>query len=182
VAHIVTVRDWTPRIHPDAFVAPTAVVIGNVVVEAGANIWFGAVLRGDQNVIRIGERASIQDNAVLHCNEPNATIIGRDVIVGHGAVMEGCRLEDFAYVGMNAVVLDGCVMEEGALLAAGGVLKDGDRIPAWTLAAGVPAKPRKRLEGAILEEVRGGGSRVYQKLMKLYEDLGVPLSGESGSS
>ena len=97
--------------------------------------------------------------------------------MGHGAVMEGCRLEDFAYVGMNAAVLDGCVMEEGSLLAAGGVLKDGDRIPAWTLAAGVPAKPRKRLEGAILEEVRGGGSRVYQKLMKLYENLGVSVSG-----
>jgi carbonic anhydrase/acetyltransferase-like protein (isoleucine patch superfamily) len=92
VAHIITVAGWTPQVHPTAFVAPTATLIGNVVVEARANVWFGAVLRGDQNLIRIGERASIQDNVVIHCNEPNPTIVGADVTIGHGATLEGCEL------------------------------------------------------------------------------------------
>ncbi len=168
MAHVITVNDWTPQIHPTAFVAPTATLIGNVVVEAHANIWFGAVLRGDQNLIRIGERSSIQDNAVVHCNLPNATIVGNDVTVGHGAVLEGCELHNHALVGMNACVLDECVMEEGALLAAGGVVKERDRIPAWTLAAGVPAKVVRELERVVRDLVRGA-SGDYQRLMKLYE-------------
>ena len=174
MALIVTVRGWTPRVHPTAFVAPNATLIGQVVVEARANIWFGAVLRGDQNLIRIGERASIQDNAVIHCNEPNATIIGPDVTVGHGATLEGCELERFALVGMNGAVLDGCTMEEGSLLAAGGVVKERDRIAAWTLAAGVPAKPLRRLEGLALETLKSAAGH-YQRLMDLYEHLGRPV-------
>lgn len=174
MALVVPVRGWTPRVHPEAWIAPSAVLIGQVVIEKGANVWFGAVLRGDQNLIRIGERASIQDNAVLHCNEDNATIVGADVIVGHGAALEGCTIGTGAMIGMNATVLDFARVGEGALIAAGGVVKERDEIPAWTLAAGVPAVPRRRLEGAALQTVKSASTH-YQKLMALYEHLGRPV-------
>ncbi len=171
MANIVPIGDWIPQVHPSAFLAPTATLIGNVVIEADASVWFGAVLRADQNIIRVGLRSSIQDNVVIHCNEINGTIIHEDVNVGHGAVLEGCELHDKVLVGMNASVLDYCVMEEGSLLAAGGVLKERDRIPAWTLAGGIPAKPLKKLEGVALEQLEKASGH-YQKLMKLYQDLG----------
>src|SRR5262245_3951589 len=91
MAHIISVRGWTPKIHPSAFLAPNATIIGNVTIEAGANIWFGVVLRGDQNEIRIGEKSSIQDNTVIHCNEDHATIVGSLVTVGHSRYWKGAR-------------------------------------------------------------------------------------------
>jgi len=102
MAQLITVRGWTPKIHPSAFLAPNATIIGNVTIGAGANIWFGVVLRGDQNEIRIGEKSSIQDNTVIHCNEDHPTIVGSLVTVGHCAVLEGCTIEDGALIGMNA--------------------------------------------------------------------------------
>ncbi|MGH2570842.1 MAG: gamma carbonic anhydrase family protein [bacterium] len=174
MATIIPVRGWTPRIHPTAFVAPNATLVGQVVVEAQANVWFGVVLRADQNLIRIGERTSVQDNAVMHCNEEHPTILGRNVTIGHCAVLEGCEVADFALIGMNACVLDGATVEEGALVAAGSVVKERDRIPAWTLAGGVPAVPKKKLSGAALEQVKSAAAH-YQTLMALYESLGDPV-------
>ncbi len=171
MAHIIPIEGRTPRVHPSAFVAPTATLIGDVVIEADANIWFGAVLRADQNLIRIGSRSSVQDNVVIHCNDVNGTILHEDVTVGHGATLEGCELHDWALVGMNACVLDFAVMEEGAMLAAGGVVRERDRIPAWTLAGGIPAKPIKKLDGAALEQLKKASGH-YQELMKLYEEFG----------
>ncbi len=170
MATIVTVRGWTPRVDPTAFVAPTAVLIGNVVVEAGANVWFGAVLRGDQNEIRIGAKTSVQDNAVLHCNEENATVIGAGVTIGHGAILEGCVVEDGALIGMNATVLDGARVGAGALVAAGSVVRERGSIPPHTLAAGIPAVPKKALAGAAQDHVRGAAEH-YQFLMSLYAHL-----------
>jgi len=174
MAHLISVRGWTPEIHPTAFVAPNATLIGKVVVEAHANIWFGVVLRADQNLIRIGERASVQDNTVMHCNEPNPTIIGRSATIGHCAVLEGCVIEDFALIGMNASVLDGARVGEGALLAANSVVAENREIPPWTLAAGVPAVAKRKLEGVALELVKTAADH-YQKLMALYEKLGKPV-------
>lgn len=170
MAHLITVRGWTPRVHPTAFIAPNATIIGNVVIEAHANVWFGVVLRGDQSLIRIGERSSVQDNTVIHCNEENDTILGKNVTIGHSAVLEGCTIHDFALVGMNASVLDGAVVREGALIAAGSVVRERDEIPSWTLAAGIPAKPKKTLDGAALEHVKAAAGH-YQTLMSLYEHL-----------
>jgi carbonic anhydrase/acetyltransferase-like protein (isoleucine patch superfamily) len=170
VAHLITVRGWTPQIHPTAFIAPNATIIGNVVIEAHANVWFGVVLRGDQSLIRIGQRTSVQDNTVIHCNEVNETIVGANVTIGHCAVLEGCTIHDYALVGMNATVLDGAIVHEGALIAAGSVVKERDEIPKWTLAAGIPAKAKKTLEGAALEHVKTAAGH-YQELMALYEHL-----------
>jgi carbonic anhydrase/acetyltransferase-like protein (isoleucine patch superfamily) len=170
---LISVRGWTPQVHPTAWIAPNATLIGNVVVEAHANVWFGVVLRADQNLIRIGERSSIQDNTVIHCNEPNGTLVGKNVTVGHCAVLEGCVIEDWALIGMNATVLDGARVGEGALSAAGSVVRENDTIEPWTLAAGLPAKPKKKVEGAALEHVKTAAEH-YQFLMSLYEKAGSP--------
>jgi gamma-carbonic anhydrase len=131
-----------PRVHPTAFVAPTAAVIGDVEIGAEASVWFHCVLRGDTNLIRIGARSNIQDGSVLHVNpgEGMACLIGEDVTVGHMAIVHAATLHDRAFVAMSAVVLDGAVIESGGVLAAGAVLTPGKRIGPNELWMGSPAK------------------------------------------
>lgn len=138
----------TPHVDPSAFVAPTAVLIGDVEVGESASIWFGAVLRGDSGPIRIGARSTVQDNAVLHVSENSRTIIGRDVTIGHCATMEDCTIEDGALVGTNSVLLNGATVGRRSLIAAGSVVAAGATIPAEVLAAGAPAVVKRKLEGA----------------------------------
>ncbi|MCL4294954.1 MAG: gamma carbonic anhydrase family protein [Anaerolineae bacterium] len=156
-----------PQIAEDAFIAPTAVIAGDVTIKAGANIWFGAVLRGDENQIIIGERSSIQDNVVIHVSVENPAIVGPDVTIGHAVVLEACRIEAGALVGMNATVLDGAVVGERALIAAGSVVRENQVIPPDTLAAGVPAQ----IKGPMSQEARhhvATATEVYQELAKNY--------------
>jgi carbonic anhydrase/acetyltransferase-like protein (isoleucine patch superfamily) len=136
-----------PTVHPSAFIAPTAVLIGDVKVGAESSIWFGAVLRGDNGPIRIGARSSIQDNAVLHVSEHGRTVVDDDVTVGHCAVMEDCHIKAHALIGSNAVVLGGATVGEGSLIAAGSVVGEGAVIPDGVVAAGAPAKVKKTIEG-----------------------------------
>ncbi|NJN84286.1 MAG: gamma carbonic anhydrase family protein, partial [Caldilineaceae bacterium] len=103
-----------PQIAEGVYLAPTATVIGDVIIEAGANIWFGAVLRGDSGRIVIGPRTSVQDNVVVHVNGHHDTIVEGDVIIGHGVVLEGCRIGQGALLGMNATVLSGAEVGAGA--------------------------------------------------------------------
>jgi gamma-carbonic anhydrase len=145
-----------PKIHPDAFVAPTAVVIGDVEIEAGANIWYHCVLRGDTNVIRVGPGSNIQDGTIVHvANQRFPTLIGAEVTVGHAAIVHACSLKDRAFVGMGATVLDGAVIEEGGVIAAGGVLPAGKRIGPGELWMGAPAK----LLRVLSEEERASFAR-----------------------
>jgi carbonic anhydrase/acetyltransferase-like protein (isoleucine patch superfamily) len=145
-----------PRIHPTAWVAPTAVVIGNVTIGEGASVWFGAVLRGDdpEREIRIGARTSVQDNCVVHVSARGPTIVGEEVTIGHGAVLESCTIGRRALIGMNAVVLQNATVGEAALVAAGSVVAEGAEIPARHLAAGAPAKVKKELQGESLRWIR----------------------------
>jgi carbonic anhydrase/acetyltransferase-like protein (isoleucine patch superfamily) len=136
-----------PVIGEDVYLAPTAVLVGRVRVEARASIWFGAVLRADSDEIRIGAGTSIQDNAVLHCAAGLPTVVGEDVTVGHGAMLEGCEIGDGAFVGMGAIALQRSRLGPGAMLAAGAVLREGAEVAAGSLAAGVPAVEKKRLSG-----------------------------------
>ena len=129
-----------PKVHPDAYIAPTAVLIGDVEVEAGASVWFGAVLRGDEALIKVGEGANIQDNAVIHCAKDLPTLIEKDVTIGHAALLEGCVVEEGALVGTGATMLQRSRLGAGSMLAAGAVLQEGEEIPPGHLAAGVPAK------------------------------------------
>ncbi|MDQ3605791.1 MAG: gamma carbonic anhydrase family protein [Gemmatimonadota bacterium] len=163
-----------PRIDPSAFLAPTAVVIGNVVVEPEASIWFGAVLRGDEpeHEIRIGARTSVQDNCVIHVSARGPTHIGAEVTVGHGAILESCTIGDGALIGMNAVILQGAEVGERALIAAGAVVGDGARIPAGHLAAGVPARVKRELEGASLAWIDTSATH-YVELSRSYLAAGI---------
>ena len=130
-----------PRVAADAFIAPTAAVIGDVEIGAEASVWFHCVLRGDMNLIRVGARSNIQDGTIIHVNGGNAaTIIGCDVTVGHMAIVHACTLHDGAFVAMGATVLDGAVIEPGGMLAAGSLLPPGKVIAAGELWMGTPAK------------------------------------------
>lgn len=156
-----------PSVHPDAFVAPTAVLIGDVRLAAGASVWFGAVLRGDQSHIEIGEGSNVQDNAVIHCSQDLPTVVGSDVTIGHGALLEGCVIEAGALVGMGAIALQRSRVGAQAMLAAGSVLGEGAEIPARHLAAGVPAQVKKPLSGAAAGWVERS-ARHYRDLVSAH--------------
>jgi carbonic anhydrase/acetyltransferase-like protein (isoleucine patch superfamily) len=156
-----------PVIGADVFIAPTAVIIGNVEIGDGASVWFGAVIRGDEGRIVIGRGSNVQDNAVLHTTPEHPTIIGEDVTIGHGALLEGCTVERGAVVGMGAILLHRAVLGEEAMIAAGGVMTPGTIIPSRTLAAGSPAVVKKELSGAALESV-ARSAKVYHELSKQY--------------
>jgi carbonic anhydrase/acetyltransferase-like protein (isoleucine patch superfamily) len=138
---IFTLNGVTPKVAPDAFIAPTAAVIGDVVIGSETGIWFHCLVRGDLNTIRIGARTNIQDGAIIHVDSGVAsTSIGDDVTVGHNAVIHACTLHNRAFVGISATVLDGAVIEEGGMLGAGGLLTPGKVIGRNELWVGTPAK------------------------------------------
>ncbi len=169
---IIEYRGKRPKVDPSAFVAPTAVLVGDVEVGPESSIWFGAVLRGDNGPIRVGARTSIQDNAVLHVSEDGGTYVGDDVTVGHAAVMEDCRIERYALIGSNATLLNGCTIGEGSLIGAGSVVAQGAAIPARVLAAGAPATVKKPLEGEAASWIEIS-AREYVKLSRSYLAAGI---------
>jgi carbonic anhydrase/acetyltransferase-like protein (isoleucine patch superfamily) len=164
---IIEYRGKRPKIAPSAFIAPNAVLIGDVEVGEESSIWFGAVLRGDNGPIRIGARTSIQDNAVVHVSERGGTFVGDDVTVGHCAVMEDCTIERYALIGSNATLLNGCTIGEGTLIAAGSVVGQNAAIPARVVAAGAPATVKKPLEGEAAAWIEIS-SKEYVKLSRMY--------------
>lgn len=177
---LIEYRGKKPRVDPTAFVAPTAVLIGDVEVGPQSSIWFGAVLRGDNGPIRVGARTSIQDNSVLHVSEHGATIVGDDVTVGHCAVMEDCDIRARALIGSNATLLGGCVIGEGSLVAAGSVVGENAQIPAHVLAAGAPAKVKKHIEGPAATWI-AIAAQEYVNLSRAYlaENIGAPALQET---
>jgi carbonic anhydrase/acetyltransferase-like protein (isoleucine patch superfamily) len=158
-----------PKVHPDAYIAPTAVLIGDVEVGAGASVWFGAVLRGDDAGIRVGDGANVQDNAVIHCAEDLPTVIEHDASVGHSAQLEGCVVETGAVVGMGATMLQRSRLGAGSMLAAGAVLGEGKAVPPGHMAAGVPATVKKSIEGSSGEWV-GITAKHYRDRAVAYRD------------
>ena len=167
-----------PDVAPDAFVAPNAVLIGDVTIGPEASIWFGAVLRGDHPEfgIRVGARTNIQDNCVVHVGDWQATSIGSDVTVGHGATFESCTIEDGCVIGMNAVILQEARIGAGSLVAANAVVLERSQIPPGSLVAGVPAKVRKSLEGSAAQFV-GRSSAHYVELSRQYLAKGIGRVG-----
>jgi len=150
----------TPTLAPTAFVAPTASVVGEVSVGAGASIWYGCVLRGDVAPIVVGERTNIQDGTVIHVASSRLgkrgalpTMIGDDVTVGHMALLHACTLGDRSFVGMGAIVMDGVVVESGAMVAAGALLTPGKTVRSGELWAGRPAKFFRKLSEGELKNI-----------------------------
>jgi len=130
-----------PTISPKAFIAPGAAVIGDVEIGEDSGVWFGCVIRGDVNIIRIGNRTNIQDGTTIHVTRKTGpTIIGSGVTVGHAVLLHACTLEDNCFIGMRATVMDGAVVESGAMVAAGALVTPGKRVPSGQLWAGSPAK------------------------------------------
>src|ERR1700742_4515978 len=154
----------TPTIAEDAFIAPTAAVIGDVVIGSETGVWFHCLVRGDMGIIRIGARTNIQDGTIIHIDSGGLdTFIGDDVTVGHNAVIHACTLKDRAFVGIAATVLDGAVIEEGGMLAAGGLLTPGKGIGRSELWTGSPAKPGR---------VRGAEERIkFDRNAEVYREL-----------
>lgn len=140
-----------PEIAPNVFIAPTAVVIGDVWIDQGASIWYGTVLRGDLAPIRIGADTNIQDNCTIHTDLNKPAVIGRRVTIGHNAVVHGCTIEDRCLIGMNAVVLSGAYIKTGSILGAGAVMKEGATAGPFQLLAGIPAVVKKQFDKEILE-------------------------------
>lgn len=136
-----------PTVHPEAFVAPTATLIGDVTVEKGASVWYGVVLRADICAIRIAERANVQDNSVIHAAPDEIVEIGPGATVAHLCVVHGAVLEENALLGNSSTMLDGSRLGAGSMVAAGSLVTPGTSIPPGVLAAGSPAQVRKPLEG-----------------------------------
>jgi carbonic anhydrase/acetyltransferase-like protein (isoleucine patch superfamily) len=144
-----------PQLHATSWVAPGAVLVGDVRLSADASVWYGSVLRGDVHSIRIGARSNIQDQCVLHVTRDRyACTVGDEVTVGHRAVVHGCVVEDGAMIGIGAVVLDGARVGEGAWVGAGAVVTPGAKVRPRTLVVGAPAREVRELESGEIEEQR----------------------------
>jgi carbonic anhydrase/acetyltransferase-like protein (isoleucine patch superfamily) len=161
-----------PRVAADAFVAPTAVLIGDVTIESGASIWFGAVLRGDFGPIVVKAGANVQDNVVIHVERDRPTVISEDATIGHGAVLEACVIEPRAVIGMKAVIMNGATIGEESMVAAGAIVPEGMQVPPRHLVAGVPAVVKKELSGRSLEWVRMAAPD-YRELAEIYLHEGI---------
>jgi carbonic anhydrase/acetyltransferase-like protein (isoleucine patch superfamily) len=145
----------TPIVHPSAFIAEGAVVLGDVEVGEGSSIWFGCVVRGDVNYIRIGARTNVQDLSVLHVtSKTHPTVVGDEVTVGHRVVLHGCTIKDRCLVGIGAVVMDGAVVGPEAVIGAGSLVPPGMVVPPRTLVMGSPAKVKRDLTVEEVEALR----------------------------
>ena len=152
---IMELKGKTPQISPEAFVAETAALIGDVSVGRDSSVWFGAVIRGDNEPITVGEGTSIQDNAVLHTESGHPLTIGSNVTVGHGAIVHCSSVGDNTMVGMGAILLDGAVIGRNCIIGAGAVVRERAVVPDGTMMVGVPAKPVRELgpeQQAFLEK------------------------------
>lgn len=166
---IIPYEGKTPTIKTKSFIASTAVLVGDLEISEDVSIWFGAVLRGDYGKIKIGRGSNVQDNAMIHAPIDGETVVGEDVTIGHGAVLEGCTVGNQTVIGANAVVTFGATLGERCMVAAGSVISEGMTIPPGMLVAGVPAEVKKELSGSSKQWVDEAGTH-YQQLAQKYID------------
>lgn len=152
MALIKACRGFHPEHGTDCWFAENATIVGDVIMGDQCSVWFNAVIRGDVNSIRLGNKVNIQDGAVLHATfEKTKTTLGNNVSVGHNALVHGCTVEDNVLIGMGAIVMDNCYIESGSIIAAGAVLLEGTRVEAGSIYAGVPAKKVKDISPELFE-------------------------------
>ena len=145
-------RGFTPQFGEDCYLAENATVVGDVIMGSECSVWFNAVVRGDVNSIRMGNRVNVQDGAVIHCTyEKTKVNLGNHVSIGHNALVHGCTVEDNVLIGMGSIVMDDCYIEANSIIAAGAVLLEGPRVESWSIYAGVPAKKVKTLSPELFE-------------------------------
>lgn len=166
--HILPYNGVSPTIDDSAYIAETAVLTGDVTVGADSSIWYGCVLRGDVNSIRIGSGVNIQDGAIVHTARAYACVIEDRVSIGHMALIHACTLQEGCFVGMKACIMDGAVVEKGAFVAAGALVTPGKRVSAGELWAGQPARPVRKVsekDQAIMDYTQPN----YVKLSRQYK-------------
>lgn len=164
---IIEYNGHRPNIHDSCFVAENATLIGQVTLRKNVNIWYGAVLRGDDHYISIGENTNIQDNCVIHIDHDFPTIIGDDVTVGHGAIVHACKVGNNVLIGMGAIVLNGAEIGDNVIIAAGSLVPPGKKIPPNTLVMGSPAKVTRELTEKDISDIRDS-AMYYAELANKY--------------
>ncbi|WP_343525137.1 gamma carbonic anhydrase family protein [Sphingomonas sp.] len=172
--------DRRPALHPTAWVAPSADIIGEAVVAAGASIWFGAVLRADNTPIRIGRNSNIQDGAVLHSDPGSPLTIGDDCTIGHRAILHGCSIGDGCLIGMGATILNDAMIGEGSLVGAGALVTEGKIFPPHSLIVGAPARVVRTLapeDAARLRRSATGYAERAQQYTACLQQLDEDQSG-----
>jgi carbonic anhydrase/acetyltransferase-like protein (isoleucine patch superfamily) len=151
---ILPIKGVSPTIGPEGYIAENATIVGDVVLGSECTVWFNAVIRGDVNAIRIGNKTNIQDGAVIHCTyEKTATIIGNNVSIGHNAIVHGCVVEDNVLIGMGAIVMDNVVVQKNCIVAAGAVVLENTICESGFIYAGVPAKKVKPVSDLQIENM-----------------------------
>lgn len=151
MAFILPVKGIEPKIGQNCFIAPNATIVGDVECGDDCSFWFNAVVRGDVNSIRLGNKVNIQDGAVIHCTyQKTKTILGNNVSVGHNAIVHGCTVHDNVLIGMGAIVMDNCEIGSNTIIAAGAVLTEGTIVPSGCIYAGVPAKKVKDISQELI--------------------------------
>ena len=169
---ILPVEGKMPKWGNDCFIAPNATIVGDVVMGDGCSIWFNAVVRGDVNSIRIGNKVNIQDGAVIHCTfERSKTDIGNNVSIGHNAVIHGCTLNDNVLVGMGAIIMDQAIVESNTIIAAGAVILAGTTCRAGSIYAGVPAKKVKDISPEMISGEIDRIANNYLKYAAWFKDV-----------
>ena len=148
---ILPVKGILPTFGDNCFIAPNATIVGDVVMGNQCSVWFNAVLRGDVNIIRLGNKVNVQDGAVIHCTyEKAATLIGNNVSIGHNAIVHGCVIQDNVLIGMGAIVMDNAVVGSNSIIAAGAVVLENTQIEPGSMYAGVPAKKIKDISPEMI--------------------------------
>ncbi|MEM9022753.1 MAG: gamma carbonic anhydrase family protein [Bacteroidota bacterium] len=171
MAIVRAVRGISPQFGKDCFLADNATVVGEVIAGDACSFWFNAVVRGDVNSIRMGDRVNVQDGAVIHCTyERAATQIGNNVSIGHQAIVHGCTLKDNVLIGMGAIVMDHAVVEENAIVAAGAVVLENTVVPSGTIYAGVPARQVKEVSQELFERENQRIARNYVLYSSWFKD------------
>ena len=173
--HIERFLGKQPEIHPSAFIAPGAVVIGDVTLGEECSVWYQAVLRGDINRIVVGAHSNVQDGAVIHLERDRATILGEWVTVGHKAVVHACTVEDEVLVGIGSIILDGAQIGARSIVGAGAVVTGGKIIPPGSLVLGTPGKVVRHLSLDEQAAIRGWAER-YVTLSRVYKERGAKLT------
>lgn len=151
MALIKPVRDKSPSLGKNCFLAENATIVGDVIMGDDCSVWFNAVIRGDVNAIKMGNKVNVQDGACIHCTyEKAATTIGNNVSIGHNAIVHGCTIQDNVLIGMGAIVMDKCVIGSNSIIAAGAVVLENTIVEAGSIYAGVPAKKVKDIDPSLI--------------------------------
>ena len=152
----------SPQIHPTAWVAPNATVVGDVTIGHDVGVWYSAVVRADTQSITIGERTNLQDGCVLHADPGYPLVVGNGVSVGHGVILHGCRIGDNVLVGMGAIIMNGATVGDGSLIGAGTLIPENTTIPSGVLVLGSPGKVRRELTEPEIESIRVNAEKYAQ--------------------